>query len=565
MVLKLKNKSRKGGFMKKLLTLIGLSFPALSLAIVDMRSAGYSKTFVDYKSKGTGFALEIKRSYDSRSLFNGLFGYGWCSNLETRTSVLPDGSIKVTECGGGMEVVYHPKGKVPDIKFYVESIIKKLKGRKVRMSKAKLDKLRKDLLKSQNLRSEFIKALDIKGKVESGLKYFAQGRAKEYIIVTSTGYTRQLPNGIKEKFDKQGRLTFMSGRQGRANILWQDKKIQITDNKGRRLTLLLNSKTGKIEKALLGKKTVATYTHRGEDLVGVVNNYKENFGYRYDKFHNLTKITYPDKTTEELAYNVKKDWVTSFKDRSNCRESYDYGVNKSNPDHYFSTVQKVCGRKIVNKSKYEFWHKTGLKGGKYLHRARVRVNGRLKTDAVYHPVFSIPISIFENGVRTKRNFYANGLLKEKDNIYQTVTYRDYHSKCRKPELVVVGYKNLRGKKKFARKEQIRFTFDKKCQLLQAKKSEDEWIKVGHDSKGRISSMEDQSRKKITLSWHDSLNKPQVISREGVGSIRIVYDSKGSVINLKGLKKGPTVIAQVTSVFNSFLATLAPVSEEMVIL
>ena len=552
--------------MKKLFVLIGSVFPALGFAIVDMRSAGYSKTFMDYKSKGPGFVLEIKRSYNSRSLFNGLFGFGWCSNLETRLSVLPDGSIKVTECGGGMEVVYHPKGKVPNVKFYVDSIIKKLKERKVRMVKGKMDKLRKDLLKSQNLRSEFIKALDIKGKVESNLKYFAQGRVKEYIVVTSTGYTRKLPNGLKEKFDKKGRLTFMSGQQGTADISWRNKKIQITDNKGRRLTFHLNPKTGKIEKALAGRKTVASYIHDGEDLKEAVNSNKETFEHRYDGFHNLKKTIYPDKTTEVLAYNVKKDWVISFKDRSGCKESYDYEVNKQNPDHYFSTVQKVCRRKIVNKSKYEFWHKTGIKGGKYLHRARVRVNGRLKKDVVYHPVFGVPTSFFENGVRTNRDYYANGLLMKRDNIYQTVTYHNYHTKCRKPGLVKVGYKNLnKGKKKFARKEEINFIFNKKCQLSEAKKSEDEWIKVGHDSNGRINSMEDQSRKKIILAWHGSLNKPKVITREGVGSIRIVYDSKGSVIDLKGLKTGPTVIAQVTSVFNSFLATLAPVSEEMVIL
>ena len=66
-------------------------------------------------------------------------------------------------------------------------------------------------------------------------------------------------------------------------------------------------------------------------------------------------------------------------------------------------------------------------------------------------------------------------------------------------------------------------------------------------------------------WKINSNKPEVITRQGVGSLRIVYDKKGEVQQLKGLKQGPTVVAQVTSVFNSFLNTLAPVAEEMVIL
>ena len=231
-------------------------------------------------------------------------------------------------------------------------------------------------------------------------------------------------------------------------------------------------------------------------------------------------------------------------------------------------MEKICGRKITNKSKYEFWHKNKPGGGKYLHRARAKINGRIKTDVTYHPVFETPVSFFKNGVRTRRQYYANGFLKAKDNVYQNVKYGKYNQKCRKPELVNVAYKNPNpnSKQKIIRRESISFQFNQLCQLLTAKKSEDEWIKITHDTKGRILSMEDQSRKKIRLTWHKKLNKPEVITREGVGSLRIVYNEKdGSVLQLKGLKQGPTVVTQVTSVFNSFLSTLAPVAEEMVIL
>ena len=91
-----------------------------------------------------------------------------------------------------------------------------------------------------------------------------------------------------------------------------------------------------------------------------------------------------------------------------------------------------------------------------------------------------------------------------------------------------------------------------------KKSADEWIKIGH-SNGQIVSMEDQSRKKIKLVWNQKLNKPSILTREGVGSIKIVYSKDGSeILSLQGLEKDPTVVTQVTSVFSSFLTTLGPV-------
>ena len=552
--------------MSRFVFLIHLFFyPLISFGIVDTRSAGYSKTFTDFSSKDSSYPLEIKRTYNSRSIYNGLFGFGWCSNFETRLSVLPDQNIRVVECGGGMEILYHLPGKNPDVNLYVDQILSELKKRKVKLTTAKVQKLKRDLLSSKNVRAEFLKSLNITGKALKGKKYFAQGRAKETIVYTDKGYKRSLPNGFEELFNNEGRLIESQYKNNKIELSWSDKKVEIMDDLGNKLTLPLN-KNGKVTQALYNRKTVAQYKHDKENLKSAFNN-EGRFYHEYDSLNNLTKNVYPDKSTEELTYNAKKDWVIAFKDRKNCKESYSYGVNSKNPNHYFSTVEKVCGRKVVNKSKYEFWHKNQPGGGKYLARARARVNGRIQTDVTYHPIFGTPVSFYKNGVRTNREYFANGFLKSKDNPLQNVKYSQYNQKCRKPEQVQVSYKNPNpsSKRKILRTENIRFQFDKKCQLLIAKKSNDEWIRISHDKMGRIQCMEDQSRKKICFKWHKTLNKPELITRQGVGSVKIVYDTKGNILDLKGLRQGPTIVAQVSSVFNSFLSVLSPVAEEMVVL
>ena len=551
--------------MKRIYLLALCFFPIFSLAIVDTRSAGYSKTFLDFKAKNSNPLMEIKRTYNSRSIYNGLFGFGWCSPLETQLSVLPDETIKVVECGGGMEILYHPKGKVPKIDFYVERILEELKKRKIKMSSKKLAQLKKDLLTSKNLRANFIETLNIRGTASKGLKYYAKGRSKEYIVVTSKGYLRRLPNGLREAYNKKGRLVESKSANSQIDISWSDKRIQVMDERGNRLIYFLNTE-GKIKQARYNKNIVANYKHSGDDLKRAVNNFKETYRYDYDKLNNLIKTEYPDGKTEELTYNIKKDWVIGFKDQRGCKESYTYEVNARNPNHYFSTVQKVCGNRIVNKSKYEFWHATKPGGGKYLKRARSRINGRIDTDVSYHPVFGTPTSLYKNGVRTKREYYGNGFLKQKSNLLQTANYKKYNQKCLKPELVEVAYKDGSNSGKVIRRESITFKFDSKCQLLIARKSADEWIKIGHNSQGQIVSMEDQSRKRIKLVWNQKFNKPSVLTREGVGSIKIVYSKDGSsILRLQGLERDPTIVTQVTSVFSSFLSTLGPVAEEMVIL
>ena len=199
-----------------------MSLLPLSLwGIVDTRSAGYSKTFIDFTSEGGNYPIRIERTYNSRSLYNGLFGFGWCSNIETRLDVLPDGSIKVTECGGGMEILYHRKGKIPDVSLHINSILEELKKRKVQMNAASLEKLKKDLEQSQTLRADFLQALGLKGKAKPGGRYNAKGRANEYITVSSRGYIRRLANGVKEVFSQEGRLLESSDDRGKIEMEWK--------------------------------------------------------------------------------------------------------------------------------------------------------------------------------------------------------------------------------------------------------------------------------------------------------------------------------------------------------
>ena len=541
--------------------------PAVSLAVVDTQSAGYSKTFVDFKSEGVGFPLKVERTYNSRSLYNGLFGYGWCSNLETRLTALPDNSVKSVECGGGLEIFYYPKDKSGNVDLQVRLILKGIR-KSAQLSASQMKTLKRDLLQSQTLRADFMEALDIKGKITAGVKYYANGRASEYVVLREGWLTRHLPNGVSEVFNRAGRLVRAFDKAGnKIDITWGSKEVLVKDNRGRRLQIALGS-SGKVKHIKFNGKVVASYRHdEREDLRFARNAFGEEFSHNYDNLHNLIANIYPDKTEEKLTYNRKKDWVTSFRNREGCLETYGYGKNPKNPNHYFSTVKKVCGRKVVNNSRYEFWNKPLPSGkGKYLWRARSRVNGRL-TDVIYHPRFGTPVSLLKNGVRTARKYYESGifigLLKEKSTPYRTVRYQNYSKKCRKPQTVQIILRDSSGKK-VLRTENTFFRFRPNCQLHIARKSKEEWIKVRHDDRGRIDTMEDQSRKVVKLKWHPRYNKPEVITREGVGSIRLIFNAQGGVVDVKG-KSGPTVMSQVASVFNSFLETLSPVAEEMVIL
>src|ERR1700678_2766545 len=94
----------------------GLSIIACSLvsysaqALVDLKNANYSDAWVDLILPGSGYDLKVERAYNSRTLFNGMFGFGWCSEFETALEITAEGNLKYNECGAGSETVYQAAG-----------------------------------------------------------------------------------------------------------------------------------------------------------------------------------------------------------------------------------------------------------------------------------------------------------------------------------------------------------------------------------------------------------------------------------------------------------------------
>src|SRR5262245_35517236 len=84
------------------LTLLSLLTGNRVDASVNMRSAHFQQSWTD------NGLLVI--TYNSRSMFQGLFGFGWCSNLEKRLSTLSPSKIALYECGIKKIFVRQSKG-----------------------------------------------------------------------------------------------------------------------------------------------------------------------------------------------------------------------------------------------------------------------------------------------------------------------------------------------------------------------------------------------------------------------------------------------------------------------
>jgi hypothetical protein len=98
-------------FVFGLTTLALLGFSAPSQAMVAIANGNYFIGFTDleHDAPTNAFQLKIQRTNNSRSQFDGLFGYGWGSDYEAFLLPSADGSVVIQESGGGDKTRFSPK------------------------------------------------------------------------------------------------------------------------------------------------------------------------------------------------------------------------------------------------------------------------------------------------------------------------------------------------------------------------------------------------------------------------------------------------------------------------
>ncbi len=541
--------------------LITLLLSHWSYAIVDMKNANYSTSWTDLKVPGNGYDMKVLRTYNSRTLFVGLFGFGWCSDFETKLIISPDNTLKVFECGAGLETTYTTKDYgSKEIDKLIQDIIQKVKAEGKRTDDY-LANLRKSLLQDSRLRIQMALSYDLSATAKEGAIYYANGKEVENIKLTKEYYLRELTDGSFQRFDFKGRLIAMYDKNSNFLKLNYEGTFlkDVTDNSGRRLQFNYDKGTKRLE-SIKGPSGISVEYkfQKLDNLVWVNNAWGNVYTYEYDDLHNLTKATWPDKTFVQLTYDKTKDWVLSFKDRSNCVESYDYQSSKDDPkNHYWSTVEKKCNKKVVNNTKFEFFHKVRSDGVTYLARTITTTNG-VTNEIAFHEIFGRPTMIRRGTERFYFEYYPNGQLREKSTQFSRMVY-EYDTKEKKVSEVRTIFLNDKGKKVAERVSE--FKYDNKGNLTFAKNTDGQKINLTYDTKGRIETIEDQAKKVVKITYEEKFGKPAIVTRPQMGTIKISYNVNGDIEKAES-PDGPLVAKQVANTFNNLLDVIAPASTEV---
>lgn len=271
-------------------------------ADVDMKAANFTDGFTDI-DLGTSGILKVQRTYNSRSNFNGIFGYGWCSEYETKLEVTAEESFMITECGGGEEILYYrPNTDIAKIiQHVIDTIITNVKARHPELGKEYLDNLQEELVSDRFMRQEFARRLPIVGFPIAGETYRSHD-VLETVVFDGRQFTRNGKDGVVEIFDVNGRLKerdYLNGNRLKMEYDG-DLLIQVIKEDGSFLKFTYGE-NHKVSTAKNSTGNTVTYVNANDNLMKetVQKDPSVSYEYDYDAEHNLTLIKFADGTTKE--------------------------------------------------------------------------------------------------------------------------------------------------------------------------------------------------------------------------------------------------------------------------
>lgn len=554
--------------MKKWILALILSYSSSSLAVVDMKNANYSDYWVDLMVPGNNLFLRISRTYSSRSLFSGMFGFGWCSNLETQIEITLEGNLLLSDCGSSPIAYYPAKYNTQLINDSVDKIISLITKKYPDKGKKYFDTLRDQLRSDHMLRTQIAGEVGYKISPTKNTVYLANGKEIDRITFDGTNYVHALPDGTFQHFDNQGKLFQLSDKNKnfvRATYI-NGVPSQITDNNGNKLTFQYTPEK-KIKKIIGMNGLLATYKFRGENLIGVTNAWKNTYAYSYDNSHNLTKIVFPDGTYKAISYVEMKDWVREFRDRDGCIETYDFVLSSDNPrDHYSSNAVKKCGAKVQFKSHYEFWYQARTDQEKYLSRVLSEKNSQI-LDISYHQDFGKPISVRNNADITTLQYLETGLVKQKTvSAFNPVDERsqrysidfDYNND-HLIDATDTGFFAKNGS--LTKRKKTQYKYDSAGRLVSAKCTDGQFVEIRYNTNGLIAGINDHAKKEVLIEYDEKTLKPVSLTRPSIGTIKLSYSPTGVIKKVQN-KGGSTVNSQIYAAFNNFVDIVGPISTEL---
>lgn len=319
---------------------------APALGIVDMKNMNFGEEWVDLTIDSVPFRWQ--RFYNSRSNYDGILGFGWCTPYESTLEVVSEQELRYVYCGGAMSSNLIREQAGPGEEKLVRFSSPRLLGLSFSPLRAEWDGSYYTVIDGGFSKNPGLWTFDGKGQLVS---IYVPARS-------SVDGKNQLPASLQKLFYKDGALVrlVIDDKTSIRFFYWENGKVQKIVVEDPRVSVKFSdsepsvaqtSNTGMDDTV---RSAEYSYDANG-NLAAVRNAWGNRYSYRSDGQHHLKRIDFPDGTYKELEYDTEHDWVVSFRNRKGCIEQYIPQVEKT---VHRVWVEKRCKDEVTNQSLFEF-------------------------------------------------------------------------------------------------------------------------------------------------------------------------------------------------------------------
>ncbi len=280
-----------------LFKLIFLGLTSTALADVNLQQASYFKTWTDFTVESKNIRYSFQRTYRSRSIHQGLLGFGWCTDFEKSLDLRKNSQITLTDCQEDRSLIFRKHG------------------------------------------NDYVSVLNSKDKV-----------------IVQNGHFQRQKGLIKQIFDSEGRLIELRYLKWPLEIFYgPDQKIsRIKINQDKIIDLKFTPKDGDSLTVMAPGKAAFVYHLKDKNLISVSVTGGLKTVFDYNSFHNLIRISQGSKTIERMSYENSKDWLIETSTDSVCKETYSYQSDAKKPMLFKTIVQKFCDSELQSETQWTY-------------------------------------------------------------------------------------------------------------------------------------------------------------------------------------------------------------------
>jgi len=267
---------------------------------VNVRNGNLYLPYTDFLIPCRGFPLEITRTYNSRSLDNGDFGFGWTFTYGIKVTKTK-GMISIKESDGSSSNYFLSKERNPNVR---DTLYLPVRG------------ITRLLEKDNN------------------------------------GFIRISANGSKEYFDNTGRLIKKEDANGNIlRIAYKHGYIDYVEDVGGRRLIFKYTTNGKISSIEdpIGRVYKYKYDTR-DNLIEFFSPAGQKTQFSYDSYHNLVQLTYPNATSTTFVYDHEKDLLLKETGPGLRTTTYQYILEDKDANSHSTIVIDSLG----HKTKYQY-------------------------------------------------------------------------------------------------------------------------------------------------------------------------------------------------------------------